>query len=447
MLTTILVFLVTLTLLVGIHEAGHYWVARWSGVKVLRFSIGFGKPLFGWRNRQGTEFSFAPIPLGGYVKMLDEREGQVADEDRPFAHNQQSPGKRIAIAAAGPAANFLFAILVFWVISLLGTTVARPWVEPVADPSVWSGQWPEQESEITAVDGDAVADWREVHLALLGRLGDTGEIELQLRTPAGVEHQVSYPVERWLSRVQDPDPVSVLGLRFWQPERPAVVGDLMADGPAAAAGMQPGDRVIEADGEAVSHWQEWVAIVQQRAGQAIPLVVERDGEQLALTVTPEATENDDGSVVGRVGVYAAPMDMDELYRTVHHGPVEAVGAALRETADITTMTLGFLGKMVTGQASVQNLSGPVSIAQVATDSAGFGLVSFLSFLGLLSISLGILNLLPIPVLDGGHILYYLVELVRGRPLSERTQMIGVQVGIVLLIGVMVIAFTNDFNRF
>lgn len=447
MLITILVFLVTLTLLIGVHEAGHYWVARWCGVKVLRFSIGFGKPLFGWRNRQGTEFSFAPIPLGGYVKMLDERETDVSPEDRPYTHNQQSPQRRIAIAAAGPAANFLFAILVFFVISLLGSTVARPWVEPVADPSAWQGEWPTEPAEITRVGNESVNDWREVHLALLGKLGATGTIDLTLRGQSGGEYGVAYPVERWLSRVQDPDPISELGLSFWRPEPPAAVGDLVAGGAAEQAGLQTGDRILSANGTEVSTWSEWVSIIQANPDTPVDLDVMRGDQSLSVTVTPQASTDEAGNEIGRVGVYAVPVDQDSLTRTVHYGPIEAVGAALQETLDTTAMTLGFLGKMVTGQASVQNLSGPVSIAQVASDSAGFGLVPFLSFLALLSISLGILNLLPIPVLDGGHILYYLVELIRGRPLSERTQMIGVQIGIVVLIGVMVIAFTNDFNRF
>lgn len=446
MLTTILVFLFTLTILIGVHEAGHYWVARWCGVKVLRFSIGFGKPLFGWKNRDGTEFSVAPIPLGGYVKMLDEREGDVAPEDRPRAHNQQTPGRRIAIAAAGPAANFIFAVFAFWLIALLGTSVARPWVAPVdATGSAWS-DWPAEPAEIQAVNGQSVADWREVHLALLNRLGTTGEIELTLATDSGQQYQVSHPVERWLSRVQDPDPVGALGLTFWQPDRPPVLGDILADGPAARAGLQSGDRILAVDGNEVATWNDWVQHIQQRPDTETELQVERNGQQLAIVVTPQADTGPDGAAVGRVGVYATPMDTSQYFRTVRHGPLSAVGAAVQETGDTISMTLGFLGKMLTGQASVQNLSGPVSIAQVAGDSAGFGLVPFLSFLALLSISLGILNLLPIPVLDGGHILYYLVEIVRGRPLSERAQMIGVQIGIVMLIGVMVIAFTNDFNR-
>ncbi|MEX1057752.1 MAG: RIP metalloprotease RseP [Natronospirillum sp.] len=447
MLMTILMFLITLTILIGVHEAGHYWVARWCGVKVLRFSIGFGKPLFGWRNRQGTEFSFAPIPLGGYVKMLDEREGDVAPEEVKYAHNQQPPGRRIAIAAAGPLANFAFAVLMFWIISLLGTMVARPWIEPAADPAQWTGNWPAQPSEIVRVDGQSVEDWREVHLALLSRLGETGRIELRLRTESGAESNVSFGIERWLSRIQDPNPISALGLSFWRPDLPAVVGDLVAGGPAEAAGLMAGDRVSRADGVVIEAWSDLVALIQQRGSEPVSLAVQRGGQTVELTVTPEAVMADDGSTVGRIGVYAAPLQQDNLVRTMHYGPIEGMGVAFGEMRDTVSMTLGFLGKIVSGQASVQNLSGPVSIAQVAGDSASSGVVPFLSFLALLSISLGILNLLPIPVLDGGHILYYLVEIIRGRPLSERAQTIGVQLGMVLLIGVMVIAFTNDFNRF
>lgn len=446
MLTTILFFLLALSILVGIHEAGHYFAARWCGVKVLRFSIGFGKPLFSWRNRENTEFSLAPIPLGGYVKMLDEREGNVAPEDLPFTHNRQSPQKRIFIAVAGPLANFILAIVIFWVVNLTGVQVVRPLIEPPAESSLWQGQWPAERAEIVAVDGQPVADLRELQLKLLDRLGETGVIELTLQDDVQQRYRVTYPIERWLARVQDPSPISALGLSIWRPERPALVDGVMPGSAAERAGLLPGDRVLATDGQPIVNWNAWVDVVQRQAGIPLVLEIERAGQRLTVTLTPDATQDAQGQTVGRAGVYGPSVDTSDLIRTVHYGPITALRAAVVETRDTSAMILGFLRKMIVGEASVKNLSGPVSIAQVAGDSASFGVVAFLSFLGLLSISLGIFNLLPIPVLDGGHILYYVAEIVRGKPLSERVQAWGMQIGIALMLGVMFIAFFNDFQR-
>ena len=445
MLTTLLVFLLTLTLLVGVHEAGHYFAARWSGVKVLRFSIGFGKPLFSWRNRDQTEFAFAPIPLGGYVRMLDERDPECTPADRTRAHGQQSPLTRIWIAFAGPFANFLFAILLFGLIAVIGQSVARPWLGPLVDVSEWQGA-PAEPALIVAVDDQPVRDWREVHLALLQRLGHTGVITLELETHDGLRYSTTHAIERWQSRVQDPDPMAVLGLDFWRPTLPPVLGEVLPGQPAAVAGLRANDLIVSVNGEPVASWQSWVEVIQANPEQAVEILYERQSRSLSTTLFPAAVTLENGDVVGRVGVIAQPIPSDRYFTTVRHSPLAAVRVGVEQTWQTIDLTIGFIGKMLTGQASIQNLSGPVSIAQVAGDSAGFGLIAFLSFLALLSVSLGILNLLPVPVLDGGHILYYLIEWVRGRPLSERAQTIGVQIGIALLVGIMVIAFTNDFYR-
>jgi regulator of sigma E protease len=445
MLTTLLIFLFTLSILVGVHEAGHYFAARWSGVRVLRFSIGFGKPLFSWSNRDRTEFAVAPIPLGGYVRMLDESDPEYRAEDFSRAHGQKSPWVRIWIAFAGPFANFLFAIVVFGLIAVLGQSVARPWVSPLNDVSQWQGA-PAEPALIVAVDDRSVQDWRDVHLALLQRLGHTGEITLEFETQSGERLTATHEIERWQSRVQDPDPISLLGLNFWRPNLPAVLGDVVSGQPADVAGLRSGDQIVSVNGEPVQSWQTWVEVIQANPQQPVLLTYERQGRVLSTTLTPSSVTLDNGDVIGRVGVVAQPIESDRYFTTVRHNPVAAVRVGLEQTWQTIELTLGFIGKMFVGQASVQNLSGPVSIAQIAGDSAGFGLIPFLSFLALLSVSLGILNLLPVPVLDGGHILYYLIEWVRGQPLSARAQTIGVQIGIALLVGVMVIAFTNDFYR-
>ncbi len=445
MLTTVLIFLLTLSILVGVHEAGHYFAARWSGVKVLRFSIGFGKPLLSWTNRDQTEFAVAPIPLGGYVRMLDESDPEYRPEDHSRAHGQKSPWVRIWIAFAGPFANFLFAIVIFGLIAVLGQSVARPWVSPMADVSSWQNA-PSEPALIVAVDDRSVQDWRDVHLALLQRLGHTGEIALELETQSGERFTATHPIERWQSRVQDPDPISVLGLNFWRPTLPAVLGEVVAGQPAAAAGLRSGDRIVAVNGEPVESWQSWVEKIQANPEQAVSVTYEREDRRLTTEITPIRFTLENGDVIGRVGVAAQPIASDQFFTTVRYNPIAAVQVGLAQTWQTIELTLGFIGKMFVGQASVQNLSGPVSIAQVAGDSAGFGLIPFLSFLALLSVSLGILNLLPVPVLDGGHILYYLIEWVRGQPLSARAQAIGVQIGIALLVGVMIIAFTNDFYR-
>lgn len=443
MLTTLLIFILTLSILVGVHEAGHYFAARWSGVRVLRFSIGFGKPLLSWKNRDQTEFALAPIPLGGYVRMLDERDPEYRPDDHMRAHGQKTPLVRMWIAFAGPFANFLFAILVFSLIAVLGQSVARPWVDALGDE--WLGA-PSEPALIVAVDERSVRDWRDVHLALLQRLGHSGTITLELQTQSGDSVTVTHSIERWQSRVQDPDPISELGLSFWRPSVPAILGEVLPNQPAAVAGLQAGDLIVSVNGVAVNSWQGWVSEVQSRPQEPIEVVYERQGRRFSTRVTPALIELDGGDSVGRVGVIAQPIASEDYFVTLRHGPFAAVLVGIEQTWQTIELTLGFIGKMLTGQASVQNLSGPVSIAQVAGDSASFGLIAFLSFLGLLSVSLGILNLLPVPVLDGGHILYYLIEWVRGQPLSEKAQAIGVQIGIALLVGIMVIAFTNDFYR-
>ncbi|SDT04384.1 regulator of sigma E protease [Halopseudomonas sabulinigri] len=448
LLFTLLATVVALGLLVTIHEYGHFWVARRCGVKVLRFSIGFGPALYSWRDRQGTEYAIAAIPLGGYVKMLDEREAPVPAEELEQAFNRKPVGQRIAVVAAGPIANFLLAIAAFWLIAVLGVTTVVPVLGPVAPDTPAAQAGLHENLELVAIDGAATPSWHEVNLQLIRRLGETGVLDVQAREHQGgaIQHY-QVKLNDWLKGAEEPDPLSALGLSRWQPKVPPRIGQVESGGPAASAGLQPGDLIVAVEGKAVSDWVgEVVPAIQASAQRELQISVERDGRQLELNLTPAAKAQND-VVVGYVGAgvdaFEWPADMR---REIHHNPLMAIPVALGKTWDMTALTLDSLKKMLTGLVSAKNLSGPITIAKVAGASAKSGLESFLSFIAYLSISLGVLNLLPVPVLDGGHLVYYVAEWIRGKPLSERIQTWGLQIGLSLIVGVMLFAIYNDISR-
>lgn len=439
--------LVALGVLVTFHEFGHFWVARRCGVKVLRFSVGFGRPLLRWHDRQGTEFVLAAIPLGGYVKMLDEREGDVPHALLEQAFNRKTVKQRFAIVSAGPLANFLLALVFFWALAMLGTEQVRPVVGAVEVGSLAerAGLMPGQ--EIVEINGKPTAGWAEVNLQLIRRLGESGSLEMLVREVDGDQSQrLQLELTNWLKGAEEPDPIGSLGIRPWRPEIAPVVAQLDPEGPAQAAGVQLGDRLVSLDGVALTEWQAVIDQVKPLAGRAVLLGVERNGEQIELPLTL-AERGDGDKRRGYLGAGVAGGEWPpEMLRQVSHGPIEAVGEGLRRTWTMSVLTLDSLKKMLFGELSVKNLSGPITIAKVAGDSAQSGVGDFLNFLAYLSISLGVLNLLPIPVLDGGHLLFYLVEWVRGRPLSDRVQGWGVQIGISLVVGVMLLALVNDLGR-
>ena len=439
--------LIALGVLVTIHEFGHFWVARRCGVKVLRFSVGFGAPLLRWHDRQGTEFVVAAIPLGGYVKMLDEREGDVPEALLAQAFNRKSVRQRIAIVAAGPLANFLLAILFFWVLALLGSQQARPVIGTLLPGGLAEQAGLQVGQEILAVDGEATPGWAAVSLQLIHRLGETGELVLRVReADSSLESDVSLPLRDWQKGVDEPDPLAALGLKPWRPQISPVLADLEPQGPAALAGLQAGDRIVAFNDQPVSDWMALVEWVRARPGQTVEVRYQRDGLEQAVSVTL-AEQEAAGERVGFFGSRVQGFEWPpEMLHEVSYGPLEAVPEALRRTWAMTSMTLVSIKKMLVGELSVKNLSGPVTIAKVAGASAESGFAEFLNFLALLSISLGVLNLLPIPVLDGGHLMFYLVEWVRGRPLPERVQVWGMQVGISLVVGVMLLALFNDLSR-
>ena len=439
--------LVALGVLVTIHEFGHFWVARRCGVKVLRFSVGFGSPLLRWHDRQGTEFVVAAIPLGGYVKMLDEREGDVPPELLDQSFNRKSVKQRIAIVAAGPVANFLLALLFFWVLAMLGSQQVRPVIGAVEAGSLAQAAGLQAGQEIVAINGKSTTGWAAVNLQLVTRLGETGQLDVAVREPgSSVDSLRRIELDNWLRGADEPDPIASLGIRPWRPVLEPVLAQLDPKGPAFAAGLKEGDRLLALNGQALADWQQLVDQVRGLPGKSITLQIERQGQQLDMSLTL-AARGEGQALTGYMGAGVAGGEWPpSMLREVRFGPLEAVVEGAKNTWAMSVLTLNSLKKMLFGELSVKNLSGPITIAQVAGASAESGLSDFLKFLAYLSISLGVLNLLPIPVLDGGHLLFYLVEWVRGRPLSERVQGWGMQIGISLVIGVMLLALVNDLSR-
>lgn len=439
--------LVALGVLVTFHEFGHFWVARRCGVKVLRFSVGFGMPLLRWHDKKGTEFVVAAIPLGGYVKMLDEREGEVPADQVDQSFNRKTVRQRIAIVAAGPIANFLLAMVFFWALAMLGSEQVRPVIGAVEAGSVAARAGLGVGQEIVAIDGEPTSGWAAVNLQLVRRLGESGSLQLMVREQGStVDSPRELILDNWLKGADEPDPIRSLGIKPWRPALPPILAELDPKGPAQAAGLKTGDRLLALDGLPVSDWQQVVDSVRVRPDSKIVLRVERDGAPIDVPVTLGA-RGESKAPTGYLGAGVKAVDWPpEMIREVSFGPLAAIGEGARRTWTMSILTLDSLKKMLFGELSVKNLSGPITIAKVAGASAQSGVADFLNFLAYLSISLGVLNLLPIPVLDGGHLLFYLIEWARGRPLSDRVQGWGIQIGISLVIGVMLLALVNDLGR-
>ncbi len=439
-----LAFVVALGVLVTVHEFGHFWVARRLGVKVLRFSVGFGKPLWSRRSRDGeTEYVIAGIPLGGYVKMLDEREGEVAPEERHRAFNNKPIATRIAVVVAGPLFNLLFALLVFWVVFVSGVHGIKPLVGGTKPDSVAARAGFAAGDEILKVNGRQSPTWDTVRLAAFNAALDHSRLQFEVRGEDGSLKQRTIDLSAYPKAVEPADILVDLGFEPWNP--PAVLGRIIDGGAAQRAGLKAGDRIIAVDGKPVKDWLDWVKYVRAHPKQQITVKLERDGEAVTLALTPEAKDIQ-GKVIGQVGVEIPQSALEKLDAVRRYGPLEAVGAAANRTWQMSALMFRVLGAVATGHASLNNISGPLTIAQYAGESASLGLVEYLGFLGLISVSLGVLNLLPIPILDGGHLMYYLIELVKGSPVSEQAQALGQRVGILLLLMLMGLAFYNDFMR-
>ena len=449
LLKTILITLFTLGILVSIHEFGHFWVARRCGVRVLRFSVGFGRALWRRVGRDGTEYVLAAIPLGGYVKMLDEREGSVPQQELHRAFNRQPVLSRMAIVAAGPIANFILAVLVFYVLYMVGVRGVAPVVGEVEPDSPVAIAGLRPGDELVSVDGKLTPTRQAVSMQLLKRLGESGEIRLRFAAPGSeAAREASVPIRDWRKEQDEPDLLGGLGLAFELPVIEPRISEVVAGSAAESAGLRSGDRIVSVDGSPVSTWEDWVQVVRASPGVSLPLQVERGDGRLELRLLPARVEQPDGTVVGQAGVSAVIPEWPEEYlRSERYGPVGAWRPALNQTWSLVLFTVDSTRKMIEGLISPKNLSGPITIAKVAAASARSGLESYIGFLALLSISLGVLNLFPIPVLDGGHLLFCLVELVKGSPVSERVQMLGYQVGLLILVSVMALALFNDISRF
>ncbi|MCP4791201.1 MAG: RIP metalloprotease RseP [Gammaproteobacteria bacterium] len=467
---TILVTLFAIAVLVAVHEAGHFFVARWCGVKVLRFSVGFGKPIWRRLGRDGTEYVIAAIPLGGYVRMLDTRNETVSAAHLSSAFDQQNIYKRIAIVAAGPLINLAFAALLYSGVQYAGVPHLIPVMGAPEQSSIAAQAGLQSSQRIVAVDGVETASWNQVHLQLLHRLGDTGQIEIlaqplleqelqrQAQTPKeqrnkqvlptrGYAQTYQLPVQNWLATDLQVSPVAQLGLTVWRPQVAVVLERIIEGGAAEQAGLQAADQITHFNNEPVTDYAVFVSRVQASPNQLVDITFERQGIAREATLRLHSKELADGRLIGLIGVGVVGLAWpDSLLETPDLNIFQALGLGVYQVWQMMSLTLQTLQSMLVGQVSVEHLSGPISIAQVASSSASMGLMSFVSFMAYLSVSLGVLNLLPVPMLDGGHLLYYLIEMVTGKPVPDKVQRIGLRIGMMLVLMIMFIALFNDVAR-
>lgn len=447
-LHTLVAFIIALGVLIVVHEYGHYLAARLCNVRVLRFSVGFGKPLVTWRlGRDATEWSIAAIPFGGYVKMLDEREEPVDEREVHRAFNRQSVGRRILIVVAGPVFNFLFAIAVYAGLYMYGLPEARPVLAAPAAGTTAHVAGFRAGDTVRSIEGESIATWQDLRWRVLQGALQREALRFEVSGSRGDISMHVLDLRTYQTEEMESDALEKIGLRLFRPPLPPVIGRVVAGGAAERAGLRQDDRVVQAGGADIATWDQVVQAIRARPAEVLGLVVERGASRLRIDVLPDAaTEN--GARIGRIGV--APnipaADADRIVVRVRYGPLQSIAKAAVKTWDISIFSLKMLGKMLLGEVSWKHLSGPVTIADYAGQSAQMGWLAYATFLALISISLGVLNLLPIPLLDGGHLMYYSVEIIKGSPVSERAMDLGQRVGLALLLVVMAFAFYNDINR-
>ncbi len=446
-IATLFYFLLALLLLVTVHEYGHFLVARLCGVKVLRFSFGFGKVLARCHDKRGTEYAWSLFPLGGYVKMLDEEEGPVAEVDRPMAFNNKSVWVKIAITFAGPLFNFIFAFFALWLVFVVGIQSLAPMIDGVVPESIAARAGLTAQQEIIAFNGQSISSWRDFQYALMPLLGTKEPVSITVKSMINGEQSThSLELNRWHIDSQHPDLLASVGLKLFVPKVPPIVGEVLEGSPASTAGFNVGDTVLSVDGVAIEDWLNLVDLVKNNPGKLMSVVVMRDGKRQTLPVNVGVSRSD-GERVGLLGVRSKKVTLPPGWlRVQKEGVLEASGTALRETIELTRTTFSLIGRLMTGKVSLQGVSGPIGIAEGARESARGGFSYYVSFLALLSISLGVLNLLPIPLLDGGHLLYYFIEIIRRRPLSSEFKSAGIAIGFMFLMALMVLALTNDLGR-
>ncbi|TMP75510.1 sigma E protease regulator RseP [Pseudoalteromonas sp. S1608] len=439
-------FILALGILVTVHEYGHFWVARKAGVKVLRFSIGFGKPLLKWHDKYNTEYVIAAIPLGGYVKMLDERVDEVPANQRHLSFNAKSVQARIAIVAAGPMANFLFAIFALAAMYMVGVQTIKPVVGNVVEGSraEQAGIMPTQ--QIIKIGDDDITNWQDATFSLMSHLGDKS-VAVTLRNENYQQTTQILNLDGWKLDQQDVPPLSSLGIVPFRPQATLTIAAITKDSAAEQANLQVNDIILAVNGETMSSWQQLVNLITQSANKSLQFSVKRQDSIKTIIVTPNSRVVSNGVEQGFLGVApVAEQWPDDFVETRHYGPLDSIVLGTKETWRLITLSFDMIGNLITGQVSVKNLSGPVGIAVGAGTSVSYGLVAFLSFLALISVNLGVFNLLPLPVLDGGHLMYYIIELFRKKPVSEKTQEFGFKVGALLLIFLTCFALFNDVSR-